>query len=68
MAIRSRTGAATSAGPIGEPTVLWEFQTDGQVRGEAAVVDGTVYIGSDDGHLYALDAATGTRTMELRRG
>ncbi len=37
----------------------WEFDTDGAVRSSPAVVDGTVYIGSDDGTVYAIDAETG---------
>ena len=32
------------------------------------VVDGTVYVGSDDGNLYALDAKTGTRQWSFSTG
>ena len=39
--------------------LLWKFHTGNMVRSSAAVVDGTVYIGSNDRHLYALDAKTG---------
>ena len=38
----------------------WKFRTGGLVRSSPVVADGTVYIGSDDKHFYALDAATGT--------
>lgn len=38
----------------------WQFTSDGVVESSPAVVDGTVYVGSLDGHVYALDAATGT--------
>lgn len=34
----------------------WEFETGGSVRSSPTVVDGDVYIGSDDSKLYALDA------------
>ncbi|HMB91438.1 MAG TPA: PQQ-binding-like beta-propeller repeat protein [Rhodothermales bacterium] len=39
--------------------VRWTFQTDGPVRSTPALVDGTLYVGSGDGKLYAIDAATG---------
>jgi outer membrane protein assembly factor BamB len=37
----------------------WRFQTDGAVKGSAALADNRLFIGSYDGHVYALDAATG---------
>lgn len=37
----------------------WKFATGGKVYSSPAVVDGRVYVGSADGHLYALDSATG---------
>ena len=37
----------------------WAYTTGGQVYSSPAVADGTVYIGSYDGNVYALDAATG---------
>jgi len=40
-------------------SVAWEFQAAGAFTGQARVVGDTVYVGNDDGHLYALDAATG---------
>ncbi len=39
--------------------VLWTFQTGSQVRSSPAVVGDTVYVGSLDGNLYALDKYTG---------
>ncbi len=36
-------------------TVLWEFETGGGVYSSPAIgSDGTVYVGSDDGKLYAI--------------
>jgi outer membrane protein assembly factor BamB len=32
----------------------WQFETGDDVRSSPAVVDGTLYVGSDDGNLYAL--------------
>ena len=39
---------------------LWRYRTKGNVDSSPAVVDGVVYVGSDDNYLYALDADTGT--------
>ena len=35
--------------------VKWTFGTGRWVFGTPVVVDGVVYFGSDDGHVYALD-------------
>lgn len=40
-------------------TERWSFRTGGCVRSAPAVVDGVVYVGSDNGTLYAVDATTG---------
>ena len=40
-------------------TLRWRFRTNGCVQSAPAVMDGTVYVGSDDGALYAVDAASG---------
>lgn len=39
--------------------VLWRFRTGQLNRSTPVVADGTVYVGSNDGNLYALDAVTG---------
>ena len=39
--------------------VKWKFQTDGAVISTPAVSGGTVYFGSSDHNLYALDGASG---------
>ncbi len=41
------------------PEPLWTFQTEGAIWGSPAVDNGTVYVGSDDGNLYAVEAKTG---------
>jgi outer membrane protein assembly factor BamB len=53
------TGYSTSNGPVTKRT-LWTFTTDGAVSASPAVVDGVVYIGSDDEFVYALNAFTGS--------
>lgn len=39
--------------------LAWRFQTGGTIRSSPSVADGTVYVGSGDGRLYALDGDTG---------
>jgi outer membrane protein assembly factor BamB len=39
--------------------MAWKFRTGGKVFSSPAVYEGSVYVGSNDGRLYALDAATG---------
>ncbi len=37
----------------------WSYQAKDSIESSAAIIDGTVYIGSYDGFLYAIDLATG---------
>jgi eukaryotic-like serine/threonine-protein kinase len=41
--------------------VRWTFHTGGEVVSSPAIVQGVVYIGSNDGNLYAIDAKTGAQ-------
>ncbi|MCM2389374.1 PQQ-binding-like beta-propeller repeat protein [Streptomyces albipurpureus] len=41
----------------GEPR--WQFKAGGPVRCAPVVVDGVVYVGSDDHHLYAVETRSG---------
>ncbi|MAB89315.1 MAG: Pyrrolo-quinoline quinone [Planctomycetes bacterium] len=55
---RSLTGVAS--GSLSDtPELAWTFKTEGAVTSSAAIVGETVYIGSVDGKLYALDLITG---------
>jgi eukaryotic-like serine/threonine-protein kinase len=64
----STAAPATSAStdPLPAPTqettmnAHWVFQTAGAIWGSPALSQGSVFIGSDDGNLYALDARTGS--------
>jgi outer membrane protein assembly factor BamB len=44
---------------IASPALKWKFHTGGKVIASPALANGVLYIGSTDGNLYALDAATG---------
>jgi len=46
----------------------WRFRTDGPVRLAPAAANGKVYIASDDGRLYCLDAEAGTLIWKFRGG
>jgi len=45
--------------------VKWKFKTGGRVYSSPAVAEGTVFVGSNDGNLYAVDAATGTQKWKF---
>ena len=48
--------------------LLWTVDTDNAVMSSPTVVDGTVYVGSNDSNLYALDAETGDREWAFQTG
>ncbi|GCF10015.1 serine/threonine-protein kinase [Dictyobacter arantiisoli] len=43
----------------GKPQLLWTFATGSLVRSSPAVVNGSVYVGSDNGNLFAISSVTG---------
>jgi eukaryotic-like serine/threonine-protein kinase len=53
------TGVYSSVGAHKFNGIKWKSHTDGRVISSPAVVDGVVYVGSTDGNLYAVDAASG---------
>jgi len=54
----ARTGYTSSPGPT-TSEILWTFKCEEAIRSGPAIANGIVYFGSDDGHLYALNATTG---------
>lgn len=64
-AVARKTGLLSRLGTIGSPVKtegikpLWKFKCEDEIRGTPAIHQGTVYIGSYDNNLYALDAADG---------
>jgi eukaryotic-like serine/threonine-protein kinase len=48
--------------------LAWRAPTDGDVISSPTIANGTVYVGSGDGHLYALDLATGVRRWRYDAG
>jgi len=50
--------AGSTAGRQDSERLLWWYDMGDRVESSPTVVDGTVYVGSEDGHLYALDAGS----------
>jgi outer membrane protein assembly factor BamB len=68
-----RGDTARAAQPAGDvarrpPRVKWRFPTGDRVVSSPAWAGGVVYVGSDDGQLYAIDAATGRQRWMHRTG
>ena len=55
----SHTGAYAGAGVTRAPRVKWVFHTKGRVIATPTVANGTVYFGSTDGNVYAVDGESG---------
>ena len=60
------TGTADSTGDTPQGHVQWTFPTDAAVESSPAIVDGIVYFGSNDGKIYAVDAASGNKKWEYQ--
>ena len=55
---------AVNAG--GDP--LWTYRAGGPVNSGLALLGGTLYAGSDDGYLHAIDVSTGKRQWRYQAG
>jgi outer membrane protein assembly factor BamB/predicted nucleic acid-binding Zn ribbon protein len=62
------SGTADANAPLPQGAVQWTFATGGAIQSSPAIVNGTVYIGSRDGKIYALNAATGVEQWEYQTG
>lgn len=59
----------TAPGLIGnDPKLAWTFATKDEIISSPAVVDGTVFIGSTDNSVYAIDQVTGDERWSYRTG
>ena len=61
------TGHSISARP-NTNRLLWSYATSGAVKSSPAVVNGRVYVGSDDGNVYCLNASMGTEIWNCTIG
>lgn len=64
----AHTGIYVSGAGGGLGTVKWTFQTGGKVFSSPVVLNGTVYIGSEDKNLYAIDIHTGKARWKFATG
>src|SRR5262245_33063162 len=48
--------------------LLWNFKTGGPVKSSAAIAQGRVFIGSNDGNVYALNFADGKKVWAFKTG
>ena len=62
------TGGIDTAGTVPEGVLKWVFPAETTIHSSPAVVDGTVYVGSQDSNLYALDAETGIERWSYETG
>jgi outer membrane protein assembly factor BamB len=62
-----QTGVASSPLPA-KLEIRWKFKAGDAVEATAAIAGGTVYVGSFDEHLYALDLATGKQKWKVKIG
>jgi outer membrane protein assembly factor BamB len=65
----TRSGVLAAQAPRQAPAIKWSFPTGDRVVSSPVHHDGTLYFGSDDGNVYAVEAATGRqRWMARTRG
>jgi eukaryotic-like serine/threonine-protein kinase len=64
----AHTGVYNAQGVPKFSQVKWKFHTDGQVISSPAVANGTIFVGSTDGNLYAVDLESGTQKWKLFTG
>jgi outer membrane protein assembly factor BamB len=62
------TGIYDAAGVPKFNRVKWKFHTGGSVFSSSAVSDSTLYAGSTDGNLYAVNLETGTQKWKFAAG
>ncbi len=56
----------STAKPLENGKVKWKFQTNGAIRGTAVIKGQTMFFGSADGNLYAIDKTNGTLTWKFQ--
>lgn len=62
------SGVYAGPGPRQFHGVKWKFATGDRVVSSPVWAEGVLYFGSDDGNVYAVDAATGRQKWKFRSG
>ena len=68
MKTASHLGKSESPSIKSKPSELWKFKTNGEVISSPVIVDGVVYVGSNDKNMYAIDAHTGEAIWTFETG
>lgn len=64
----AHSGLYATEGPAALKGVKWTFKTGGPVISSPVLAGGTLFIGSDDKNLYALDPVTGAEKWKFATG
>jgi eukaryotic-like serine/threonine-protein kinase len=64
----SHRGVQPGQAPRSLPKLKWSFPTGGAIVASPVFADGALYLGSNDGSLYAIDAASGRQRWMHRTG
>lgn len=59
-------GVVKTAGPATLGSIKWKFPTGGPIKSSPVVVDGIAYVGSNDGHVYAINGKSGAQVWKLK--
>ena len=62
------SGSTSPSSLLPQGKMKWVFETADIIRSSPALTDTAIFIGSDDGHLYALDATTGSKLWDINTG
>lgn len=62
----THTGFYRDSGPIAAPHVQWKFQTQGKIMSSPAIAGDTMYFGSTDGKLYAVNVRSGAEIWAVQ--
>jgi eukaryotic-like serine/threonine-protein kinase len=62
------SGSSLMSLEIADGKINWTFDAEGWILSSPAVTDDAVYFGIYDGHLYALDRATGAKLWDALTG
>ncbi|PWR70339.1 hypothetical protein DLD82_16180 [Methanospirillum stamsii] len=60
------SGVYDDGGVRPTPELLWKFKTDREIMSSPTVSNGVVFFGCVDSILYALDASTGVKKMDVQ--
>lgn len=63
-----RTGSLDADDVLPKGAIKWTFATAGAIHSSPAVVDGIVYVGSQDSYVYAVKADTGEKLWAFKTG